>query len=189
MNVGVTEAFSSAELQVQFDINTFGPARTIHAVLPPMRAQGSGLLVSVSSLAGRTIFPFFGAYCASKFALEALAEVYQYELSGLGIDSVIVEPGPFPSGLLTKSPSPSNKAVVVAYGDLVKVQEAMKAGFQSKHDSADPPHAEDVSDAAIVKLIDQTGKRPLRTVVVPRDMDLGVEKLNAGVTEVQNALL
>ena len=188
MNVGVTEAFSSAELQAQFDINTFGPARTIRAVLPTMRAQGSGLLVSVSSLAGRTIFPFFGAYCASKFALEALAEVYRHELSGLGIDSVIVEPGPFPSGLLTKSPSPSNTAAVVACGDLVKVQEAMKAGFQSMYDSAEPPHAEDVSDA-IVKLIEQTGKRPLRTVVVPKGMDLWVEKLNASVSDIQNALL
>lgn len=121
-------------------------------------------------------------------ALEALAETYRYELSGLGIDSVIVQPGPFPSGLLTKSPSPANKAVVDAYGDLGKVPEAMKAGFQSMYDSAEPPRAEDVSDA-IVKLIEQTGKRPLRTVVMPKGMDFGVEKLNAGVTEVQNALL
>jgi len=188
MNVGVTEAYSGDELQAQFDINTFGPARTMRAVLPTMRAQGSGLLVSVSSLAGRTIFPFFGAYCASKFALEALAEAYRYELSGLGIDSVIVEPGPFPSGLLTKSPSPSNQAVVDAYGDLGKVPEAMKAGFQTMYDSAEPPRPEDVSDA-IVRLIEQTGKRPLRTVVMPKGMDFGVEKLNAGVAEVQNALL
>ena len=188
MNVGVTEAYSGDELQAQFDINTFGPARTMRAVLPTMRAQGSGLLVSVSSLAGRAIFPFFGAYCASKFALEALAEAYRYELSGLGIDSVIVEPGPFPSGLLTKSPSPSNKAIVDAYGDLGKVPEAMKAGFQTMYDSAEPPRPEDVSDA-IVRLIEQTGKRPLRTVVMPKGMDFGVEKLNAGVAEVQNALL
>jgi NAD(P)-dependent dehydrogenase (short-subunit alcohol dehydrogenase family) len=188
MNVGVTEAYSGTELQAQFDINTFGPARTMRVVLPIMRAQGSGLLVSVSSLAGRTIFPFFGAYCASKFALEALAEAYRYELSGLGIDSVIVEPGPFPSGLLTKSPAPGNRAVVDAYGDLGKVPEAMKAGFQTMYDSAEPPRPEDVSDA-IVRLIEQTGKRPLRTVVMPKGMDFGVEKLNAGVAEVQNALL
>lgn len=188
MNVGVTEAYSSAEFQAQFDINTFGPARTIRAVLPTMRAQGSGLLVSVSSLAGRAIFPFFGAYCASKFALEALAEAYRYELSGLGIDSVIVEPGPFPSGLLTKSPSPSNKTVVTAYGDLGKVPEAMKAGFQSMYDSAEPPRTEDVSDA-IVKLIEQTGKRPLRTVVMPKGMDFGVERLNQAVSSIQNELL
>jgi len=188
MNVGVTEAYTIDELKAQFEVNTFGPARLIRAALPTMRKQGSGLLVNVSSLAGRAIFPFFGAYCASKFALEALAEAYRYELSGLGIDSVIVEPGPFPSGLLTKSPSPSNQAVVDAYGALGKVPEAMKAGFQSLYDSAEPPRAEDVSDA-IVRLIEQTDKRPLRTVVMPKGMDFGVEKLNAGVTEIQNALL
>ena len=188
MNVGVTEAYSSAELQAQFEINTFGPARAIRAVLPTMRAQMSGLIVSVTSLAGRVVFPFFGAYSASKFALEALAETYRYELSALGIDSVIVEPGAFPSGLLTKSPAPSNKMITAAYGDLGKAPDAMKAGFQSMYDSAEPPRALDVADA-IVKLIEQTGKRPLRTVVMPKGMDFGVERLNAGVTEVQNALL
>ena len=59
MNVGVTEAYTIDELKTQFEINTFGPARMIRSVLPTMRGQGSGLLVSVSSLAGRTIFPFF----------------------------------------------------------------------------------------------------------------------------------
>jgi NAD(P)-dependent dehydrogenase (short-subunit alcohol dehydrogenase family) len=74
MNIGVTEAYSSEELQTQFEVNTFGPARMIRAVLPVMRAQGTGLIISVTSLAGRVVFPFFGAYGASKFALEALAE-------------------------------------------------------------------------------------------------------------------
>ena len=188
MNVGVTEAYTIDELKTQFEVNTFGPARTIRAVLPTMRAQGSGLIVSVTSLAGRLVFPFFGAYCASKFALEALAEAYRYELSGLGIDSIIVEPGAFGTSLLPRSPAPLDQKTVSAYGDIGKIPEAMKAGFQSMYDSAEPPRAEDVSEA-IVKLIEQTGKRPLRTVVMPEGMDFGVDRLNAGVSEVQNALL
>ncbi|AZP10877.1 SDR family oxidoreductase [Undibacterium parvum] len=188
MNVGVTEAYSSAELQAQFEVNTFGPARMIRAVLPTMRAQRSGLIVSVTSLAGRVVFPFFGAYNASKFALEALAEAYRYELSGLGIDSVIVEPGPFGTSLLTRSPAPRDQNIVDAYGDIGKIPDAMKAGFQSMYDSPEPPRVEDVTDA-IVKLIEQTDKRPLRTVVMPKGMDFGVEKLNQGVSEIQNALL
>ena len=67
--------------------------------------------VNVSSLAGRLVFPFFGMYCASKFALEALAEAYRYELSSFGIDSVIVEPGPFDSGLLPRSPAPHDHEI------------------------------------------------------------------------------
>lgn len=105
-------------------------------------------------------------------ALEALAETYRYELSSLGIDSIIVESGPFPSGLLTQSPSPVDKAVVDVRGDLGKVPEDLKAGFQSMYDSGEPPHTEDVSDA-IVKPIERTSKRPLRTVVVPEGMDFG----------------
>ena len=188
MNIGITEAYTVEELKAQFDVNTFGPARAIRAVLPIMRAQGAGLIVSVTSLAGRLVFPFFGAYCASKFALEALAEAYRYELSGLGIDSVIVEPGAFGTSLLPRSPAPRDQATVQAYGEIGKLPEAMKAGFQSMYDAAEPPRAEDVAEA-IVKLIDQEGKRPLRTVVMPKGMDFGVDRLNAGVSEVQNALL
>ena len=188
MNIGVTEAYSMAELLAQFEVNTFGPARMFRAVLPTMRAQGSGLIVSVTSLAGRVVFPFFGAYGASKFALEALAEAYRYELSGLGIDSVIVEPGAFGTNLLPRSPAPRDQETVEAYGAIGKIPDAMKAGFQSMYDSAEPPRAQDVAEA-IVKLVEQTGKRPLRTVVMPKGMDFGVERLNAGVTDVQNALL
>lgn len=188
MNVGVTEAYTIDELKTQFEVNTFGPARMIRAVLPTMRAQGSGLIVSVTSLAGRLVFPFFGAYCASKFALEALAEAYRYELSGLGIDSVIVEPGAFGTKLLPRSPAPLDQTTVRAYGDIGKIPDAMKAGFQSMYDSAEPPRAEDVAEA-IVKLIEQEERRPLRTVVMPKGMEFGVDRLNAGVSEVQNELL
>jgi len=188
MNIGVTEAYSSEELQSQFEVNTFGPARMIRAVLPTMRAQGAGLIVTVTSLAGRVVFPFFGAYSASKFALEALAEAYHYELSGLGIDSVIVEPGPFGTSLLPRSPAPLDQRTTDAYGPIGKIPDAMKAGFQSLYDSPEPPRPEDVTDA-ILELIERTDKRPLRTVVMPKGMDFGVERLNASVAEIQNAML
>ena len=188
MNIGVTEAYSSEELQSQFEVNTFGPARMIRAVLPTMRAQGAGLIISVTSLAGRVVFPFFGAYSASKFALEALAEAYHYELSGLGIDSVIVEPGPFGTSLLPRSPAPRDQRTTDAYGPIGKIPDAMKASFQSMYDAQEPPRPEDVTDA-ILALIERTDKRPLRTVVMPKGMDFGVERLNASVSDIQNTLL
>jgi NAD(P)-dependent dehydrogenase (short-subunit alcohol dehydrogenase family) len=120
--------------------------------------------------------------------LEALSEAYHYELSGLGIDSVIVEPGAFGTSLLSKSPRPHDKEIIAAYGDIGKIPEAMKAGFQSMYDSPEPPRPEDVSDA-IVKLIEQTGKRPMRTVVMPKGMDFGVDQLNIATTVIQNTLL
>ena len=120
--------------------------------------------------------------------MEALAEAYRNELSGLGIDSIIVEPGAFGTSLLPRSPAPLDQKTVHAYGDIGKIPEAMKAGFQSMYDSAEPPRAEHVAEA-IVKLIEQDGKRPLRTVVMPKGMDFGVDRLNSGVSEVQNSLL
>ena len=106
MNVGITEAYTPDQVRRQLDVNFLGPVQLDRAVIPWMRKQKSGLLIHVSSLAGRLVFPYFGIYCASKFALEAVAESYRYELSAQGIDSVIVEPGPFGTALMPGRQSP-----------------------------------------------------------------------------------
>lgn len=188
MLVGVTEAFSMEEMKAQFETNTFGPARVARAVLPHMRGRKSGLLIQVTSIAGRLVFPFFGIYSASKFAAEALAQTYHYELSSLGIESVIVEPGPFPSNILPRSPAPSDDGRTQAYGDVGQIPQAMRESFQSLYSGPDAPDAGDVANA-IVGLIEQDTKRPLRTVVMPKGMDFGVEGLNESADAIQNALL
>lgn len=188
MAVGVTEAYSVADIERQFAVNFFGAVRADRAVLPHMRAAGGGLLVHVTSLMGRVIVPFFGVYSASKFALEALAEAYRYELSSFGIDSVIVEPGPFPSNLIASSPEPSDHAVLAAYGELAAIPGQIKASSSSAHDPANPPRPQLVADA-IARLVEATERRPLRTVVMPEGMDFGVERLNAAVAPIQNDLL
>lgn len=188
MFVGVTEAYTVADVERQFAVNFFGAVRADRAVLPHMRAVGSGLLVHVTSLMGRVIFPFFGVYSASKFALEALAESYRYELSSFGIDSVIVEPGPFPSNLLPSSPEPSDDGVLVSYGEVAAIPAQIKDSSNQAHDPANPPRPQLVADA-IARLVETTERRALRTVVMPEGMDLGVERLNAAVTSIQNDML
>jgi NAD(P)-dependent dehydrogenase (short-subunit alcohol dehydrogenase family) len=190
MNIGITEAYSIDELKAQFEVNTFGPARVAKAFMPQMREQKSGLIINLSSILGRLNLPFFGAYCASKFAVEALFEAYRYELAAFGVDCVIVEPGPYggSSALLTKSPAPKDQSITDSYGELAGVPEAVKANFQGIYDGPNPPRTEDVADA-IVRLIQQEGRRPLRTVVAAEGMDFGVERLNQQVGEIQNALL
>jgi NAD(P)-dependent dehydrogenase (short-subunit alcohol dehydrogenase family) len=188
MNVGVTEAYSIDEVKAQFEVNTFGAARVAKAFIPQMREQRSGLIINVSSVLGRLNLPFLGVYCASKFALEALFEAYRYELAGFGVDCVIVEPGPYGSELLANSPAPKDQSVVDAYGELAAMPGAVKANFQQIYDGANPPRSEDVADA-IVRLIQQKGRRPLRTVVAAEGMDFGVERLNHQASEIQNAAL
>ncbi|MBC2802739.1 SDR family oxidoreductase [Rhizobium ruizarguesonis] len=188
MPVGVTEAYTVADVERLFAVNFFGAVRADRAVLPHMRAAGSGLLVHVTSLMGRVVFPFFGTYSASKFALEALAEAYRYELKGFGIDSVIVEPGPFPSNLLSSSPEPSDESVLASYGEVAAIPGQIKDSSSHAHDSANPPRPQMVADA-IARLVEATERRPLRTVVMPEGMDLGVQRLNDAVSPIQNDLL
>src|SRR5947209_7111597 len=75
--LGITEAYTISQWQQLFEVNLFGVARVNRAVLPAMRRQRDGLLIHVSSLAGRVVVGYFGLYCASKFALEAMADAYR----------------------------------------------------------------------------------------------------------------
>ena len=97
---GPLEETAIGDLADQFDTNVYGPLRCINAVLPAMRERGSGVIVNVSSGAGRMATPLNGAYAASKFALEALSESLHYEAGHFGVRVHIVEPGaidtPFP---------------------------------------------------------------------------------------------
>ena len=188
MPIGLTEAYTVADVEKLFAVNVLGAIRTDRAVLPYMRAANSGLLVQVTSLMGRFVMPFFGVYSASKFALEALAETYRYELSGFGIDSVIVEPGPFPSNLIASSPEPSDAAVVAAYGDFAAIAGQIKDNSDQSHDPANPPRPQLVADA-IANLVESTERRPLRTVVMPEGLDFGVQQINEAVAPIQNGVL
>lgn len=90
---GCLEDISMEELKAQFETNFFGVVRMLQAVLPVMRKQKSGIVVNVSSVAGRIGFPVSPAYISSKFALEGLSESLRYELMPFGIKVVIIEPG------------------------------------------------------------------------------------------------
>ena len=129
MNIGITEGFTLEQVQRQFDVNFYGAVRTNRAVLPHMRRQGEGLLIQISSLAGRIVLPFFGIYNASKFAVEAMSEAYRYDLSGWGVDSVIVEPGPYGTNLLETIPWPEDKQRLEDYTELAGAPEKMIVSF------------------------------------------------------------
>lgn len=95
---GSIEDTSPGEARALFETNFFGVHRVCRAALVPMRAQSSGLIVNISSLAGRVTIPFQGFYSASKYALEALTEALRMEVATLGVRVTMIEPGDFATG-------------------------------------------------------------------------------------------
>ena len=90
---GAFEDLAMDEIKTQYETNFFGLIRTTQAVLPIMREQKSGIIVNISSGAGRFGYPGHSAYISTKFAVEGLSESISYELEPFGIKVVIVEPG------------------------------------------------------------------------------------------------
>jgi NAD(P)-dependent dehydrogenase (short-subunit alcohol dehydrogenase family) len=165
---GMAEGYDMDQVQEILESNFLTAVRANRAVLPQMRAQGSGLLVQVSSGVGRFVMPYMTLYSAAKHAVDALAEGYRYELAPLGIDSVIVEPGSFPTvGSLTKLLTPNDRDRVAGYGEIDERGQAMYAYNDQINRGPDAPDPQLVADA-IAELVDlPAGRRPLRTTVGP----------------------
>ena len=175
MSIGLAEGFTEAQVEHQMDVNLMGPVRVCRAVLPHLRRQGSGVLIHVTSIVGRILFPGCAFYCASKFAHEAYAEVLHYELSGTGVESVIVEPGPYPSQLLPNSPGPEDRDRLMGYGELAHLRQRFMDHFAELFSSPESPDTQEVADA-ILRLVElPSGTRPMRTVC---GLDFGAAEVN-----------
>ena len=94
---GAVEDLSREVLRAQFETNLFGTAELTNRIIPVMRKQGSGRIIMNSSVLGLVTLPYRGAYSASKFALEGLADTLRLELAGSGISVSLIEPGPIVS--------------------------------------------------------------------------------------------
>jgi NAD(P)-dependent dehydrogenase (short-subunit alcohol dehydrogenase family) len=186
MSIGIAEGFTEEQFLDAMEVNFMGALRVSRAALPYMRANKKGLLIHVTSVVGRVLFPGCAPYCASKFALEALAEILHYELAGTGVESVLVEPGPYPSELLPNSPAPADMDRVNSYGALAALRENFAAHFANLFGSPNPPRTQDVADAIVNLMEAPAGSRPLRTVC---GMDFGANGLNQKVAPIQAEVL
>jgi NAD(P)-dependent dehydrogenase (short-subunit alcohol dehydrogenase family) len=176
---GVVESFTTADVQELFDVNVVAPWRLMKLALPGMRKQSEGLIINVSSGAGRFSFPFSVAYGASKFGLEGLSEGLYYEVRPLGVDVAIVQPGAFPTEMAQKSGVGSDTSVVGGYGVIADFPNKMVSAVGQLFETV-KPNPQDVADA-VVKLINMPrGQRPLRTVVDPTTGEF-VNKANEAV--------
>ena len=153
--VGTVEEASEAEVRAIFDTNLFGTLAVIQAVLPLLRAQGSGRILGVSSGMGVVAMPLAGFYCASKWAFEALHESLAQEVRGFGIRVTLLEPGAY----ATEFSSPQSlklTAGIEAYGELRQEM----SGRLSNAQRGDPQATAD----AILRIVDAEDP-PLRFAV------------------------
>ena len=186
MYLGITEAFSVEQAKFQMETNYFGAIRVMQAVLPSMRKAGSGLIINTSSLVGRLSPPFFGTYTATKHALEGYSQALRYEVSPFGVDIVLVEPGPFGTGLLASGQAPAHNEVLETYGELAGIPTAMGENFAQMLQSENAPDPQWVVDAYL-KLADQPfGSRPTRTVV---GITWGTDQINELSQPMQDNIL
>jgi NAD(P)-dependent dehydrogenase (short-subunit alcohol dehydrogenase family) len=180
--MGVTEAVTLEQAQKIFDTNFFGAVRMNRAVLPQMRRQRSGLLIHISSGAGRVVIPSFGFYCASKFALEALVEAYHYDLAAQGIDSVSVEPGAYPTAVFNNMERAADRSREDSYGAVRGIADHISAILNASRENS-----QEVADAVLRIIETPAGKRKLRYRVSANG--LGVDEINALSEKVQEQVL
>lgn len=139
------------DVRLQFETNLFGPAALMRAVLPHMRARGSGFVVNVSSTAGARGFAGSGYYSGSKAALEAMTEALAAEAAPLGIRAMIVAPGPFRTDFFGRSLR-TPKQPITAYADVLEQRNA--------YASADGAQRGDPVRAAKIIVDTVTGENP-----------------------------
>lgn len=141
------ESVPLTEVGRLFQLNTVGALRVAQAVLPGMRARGRGRLLFVSSIAGRVVVPLGGAYAASKWALEALAEAIAIEAGHFGVKVTLLEPGAVSSGGSERAATllggddpylPLARQLAVARADSITVEEVAQAVADTLEDP-DPP--------------------------------------------------
>lgn len=172
---GSIEGMNEAAVRTMFELNFFAVVQVTRAVLPGMRARGSGWVVNMSSVAGLSAVTGFGYYSAAKFAVEAVTEALRNEVAAQGIHVMAVEPGAFRTR---------------AY-----------AGFADEPIEESLPEYHDMLEQVRRAMIDQDGAQPgdprrgARAVIAamaqnppPRRLVLGSDGYDTVVATLQQAL-
>ncbi|GAA3422981.1 SDR family oxidoreductase [Streptosporangium sandarakinum] len=164
MSSGMVEEFTEAEARAQMEVNFFGALWVSQAVLPHLRAQGSGHILQISSIAALGGFPSTGMYSASKFALEGMSEALAMEAAAFGVKLTIVQPGGYWTDLYTRMTSTTP---LPAYAPLRA--ELEKQWAEGSVDSEPRLAAE-----AVLKLVDSPNP-PLRLLLGSMVYDLALD--------------
>lgn len=158
---GFQEHVATDELEKLFAVNVFAPHALTRLALPHLRAS-RGIVINVSSMAGRQALPGLGAYAGSKFALEGMTEALRHELRPFGVRVVLVEPGPYRTEIMEDNRwTARGSSEPGPYAGFARRMEELLVGAQ--RDMGDP---QQVADLVIELLTDARPK--LRHPLGPR---------------------
>ena len=177
---GAIEDTSDAQAKDLFETNFFGTLRVTRAVLPAMRARGSGVIVNISSLAAVITPPFEGMYSATKCALEAVSQAMHFELAPFGVRVHLIEPG----GFDTSFGANRRDAIGTAYSDLMARWEVAYTRVPGR--DAGPADPGKVADAVYDLVNDPSA--PLRLLVGDDAELLGALRKQLDDTELERTM-
>lgn len=158
---GMVEELSEQQVRDQLETNFFGALWVTQAVLPILRAQGSGHIIQISTIGGVGAFPSLGGYHASKWALEGLTESLAQEVAGLGIKVTLVEPGGFATDWAGSSAS--HATPIDVYQPIRDAMAERSSGAQQGDPTAAGP--------ALLQIVDAENP-PLRVLFGSQPVDL-----------------
>lgn len=176
--IGAVEEISLDEAKAQFNTNVFGLMSVTKAVLPVMRAQQSGHIINVSSMAGIKGYPGSSTYSATKFAVEGLTESLAAEMAPFNIKVTMIEPGYFRTELLSGDSMLTSKTELPAYADTIGVMRQQISGVDGQQ-AGDP-----VKLVKAVRTIVAAEKPPLRLALGSDAVEEAEKKLRKWQQEV-----
>ncbi|MHA4854686.1 SDR family oxidoreductase [Rhodococcus sp. MSC1_016] len=154
---GMVEEITEQQLRNQLEVNLFGVLHVTQAVLPIMRAQGSGHIIQISTIGGIGAFPNLGGYHASKWALEGMSESLAQEVASFGINVTLIEPGGYSTDWAGSSATHADEiADYKPFRDIVNEQMAQNMSPEMIGDPVAAGHA-------ILRIVDAE-QPPLRVL-------------------------
>ncbi|PVX29311.1 oxidoreductase [Sphingomonas pokkalii] len=176
--LGALEEATDAEFQRLFAVNVFAPFAVIRAALPALRRQGSGHILSITSIAGRAPAGSSGLYSATKSALEGLTQSLAQEIAPFGLKATAIAPGAFRTDFL------SNHSIRRSQGAGAHYAESVGSGIarldaMAGRQIGDP----DKAAAAILELVDAPNP-PLHLLLGSDALRRAREKLDAVIDEI-----
>ncbi|MFT3803676.1 MAG: oxidoreductase [Burkholderiaceae bacterium] len=190
---GALEAFTSAQIRAQMELNFFAAAELSREVLPQMRARKSGHILNLTSIAGLVAFPGSGLYNASKFALEGFTEALHHEVKPFGVRVTLIEPGAFRTGFAGTAAMKAEHRIA----DYAPLDAGMDEYYttQNGRQMGDPVKGMQVvvdmidSDSAPVRLmLGEDAYQLWDSVVVSRNRDLAKWRARGEDTAIPGAL-